>query len=74
MNYKSDDLNWKLSVTDNGIGMPDGSEGNKPGLGTNIVQALAKSLDARIQVASSSAGTAVSIVHSQNFFRFSCAR
>ena len=63
--YKSHGRNWTLSVSDNGIGMPHGSERGKPGLGTNIVEALAKRLDAEVQVASANPGTAVSIVHAQ---------
>jgi hypothetical protein len=37
----------------------------KPGLGTNIVEALGKRLDDKVQVASAAPGTAVSIVHAQ---------
>lgn len=61
--YESHGPNWTLSVSDNGVGMPSGSDGGKPGLGTNIVEALAKRLDAEVQVASAEPGTAVSIVH-----------
>lgn len=63
--YGSRGPNWTLSVSDNGVGMPDSSEGAKPGLGTSIVEALAKSLDANAQVVSASPGTAVSVVHAQ---------
>jgi two-component system, sensor histidine kinase PdtaS len=52
-------------VSDSGIEIPDSLEGNKPGLGTNIVEALAKRLDAKVQVARASRGTAVSIIHTQ---------
>jgi two-component system, sensor histidine kinase PdtaS len=63
--YESRGPNWTMSVSDNGIGMRATSEGEKPGLGTNIVEALAKRLDAIVQVANANPGTAVSIVHTQ---------
>ena len=63
--YKSHGPNWTMSVSDNGVGMLAASAGNKPGLGTNIVEALAKRLDAKVEVASAHPGTAVSIVHAK---------
>jgi two-component sensor histidine kinase len=63
--YRSRGPNWTMSVSDNGIGMPDSSKGAKPGLGTNIVEALAKRLDAKVQVARANPGAAVSIIHAQ---------
>jgi two-component sensor histidine kinase len=63
--YGSHGPNWTLTVSDNGIGMPHASGSGKPGLGTNIIEALAKRLDAEVQVASANPGTAVSIVHAQ---------
>jgi two-component sensor histidine kinase len=65
VSYGSHGPNWTMSVSDNGIGMPAASEGAKSGLGTNIVEALAKRLDAEVQVANAHPGTAVSIVHAQ---------
>jgi two-component sensor histidine kinase len=62
--YKADGQNWTLSVTDNGVGMPTDSAPAKPGLGTNIVEALAKRLDAEVQVTSANPGTSIKIVHS----------
>jgi two-component sensor histidine kinase len=64
VDYQAHGPNWTLSVNDNGIGMPPESEA-KPGLGTSIVEALARQLNARVQVASASPGTAVSIIHTQ---------
>lgn len=63
--YASWGPNWTLSVSDNGIGMPPASENGKPGLGTNIVEALAKRLDAEVNLAGAHPGTVVSIVHGQ---------
>lgn len=63
--YGSHGPNWTMSVSDNGVGMAAASEGVKSGLGTNIVEALAKRLDAKVQVTGANPGTAVSIVHAQ---------
>ena len=55
---------WKLTVSDNGIGKPDVSASNtKPGLGTSLVKALTRQLEAIMDVASDSCGTSVSITH-----------
>jgi len=61
--YHSDGGDWKLSVTDNGVGMPAGASATKPGLGTGIIEALTRQLDAQIEVDDAKPGTAVSIVH-----------
>ena len=65
VDYRTHGPRWTLCVSDNGVGMPASSTGVKPGLGTNIVEALAKSLDSEVIVASASPGTRISIVHSQ---------
>jgi two-component sensor histidine kinase len=55
---------WKLAVTDNGVGRPDGVFAQpKTGLGTGIVKALAKQLDAQIETVSGPHGTTVSVTH-----------
>ncbi len=62
--YETNETDWKLSVTDNGVGtgvsdpLSTGS-----GLGTNIVKALANQLDANIEMKSSPAGTSVLVTH-----------
>jgi len=64
VSYKVADTDWKLTIADNGVGKADISSGdNKPGLGTSLVQSLAKQLDAQVDIASNSRGTAVSITH-----------
>lgn len=63
VDYQSRGAEWTLSVTDNGVGMPVDLERGKPGLGTSIVEAIAKQLDARVRIADANPGTAVSIVH-----------
>ena len=63
VDYHSRGPNWTLSVGDDGVGMPADGAGVKPGLGTNIVQALAKQLHANITIAGANPGTTVSISH-----------
>ncbi len=60
--YKIDDQDWKLIVSDNGIGKGGvGAVEATGGLGTAIIEALVRQLDARMDVASNSSGTKVSI-------------
>ena len=55
---------WRLSVTDNGIGNPAVVFAQpKTGLGTGIVNALAKQLDAKVETLSGPRGTSVSVTH-----------
>jgi len=56
--------NWKLSISDDGIGKPDGvfAQG-KSGLGTGIVKALSQQLDAQFATVAGPEGTTVSITH-----------
>jgi chemotaxis protein methyltransferase CheR len=56
------DAPWKLSVSDNGTGNPsNGRAGQKPGLGTGIVEALAKQLDARVEILTGPHGRTVAV-------------
>ncbi len=50
-------------MTDNGIGMPAGSDAPKAGLGTGIVEALVKNMQGEIQQRDADPGTAVTISH-----------
>ena len=62
--YDTAGTNWKLSVSDNGIGRPDGVFAQvKTGLGTGIVKALAQQIDAQVETLSGGEGTAISITH-----------
>jgi two-component sensor histidine kinase len=61
--YHSRGPNWTLSVDDNGVGMPVDAKAAKSGLGTSIVQALAKQLNALVKVSSDNPGTNVSVTH-----------
>jgi two-component sensor histidine kinase len=62
--YETNGDNWKLSISDNGVGMPDiRPSDKKSGLGTTLMKALAQQLDAKVEVASSPKGTTISITH-----------
>lgn len=63
VDYESDEGMWTLSVCDNGVGMPKGQPPKSGGLGTSIVQALARQLNARVDVDAVNPGVKVSIVH-----------
>jgi two-component sensor histidine kinase len=64
--YEAAETGWRLTVSDNGIGtqkVQPGSARTGSGLGTIIVEALAKQLGARVDTATNSQGTTVSITH-----------
>jgi chemotaxis protein methyltransferase CheR len=62
--YETAGTNWKLSVSDNGVGRPDGVFAQaKSGLGTGIVNALSHQLGALVETVSGPQGTTVSITH-----------
>jgi two-component sensor histidine kinase len=61
VDYSARGPQWTLSVSDDGVGMD--SKAAKPGLGTGIIEALARQLQARIEVVAG-AGTTVLITHS----------
>jgi two-component sensor histidine kinase len=63
--YWSRPTGWKLTVSDDGIGMPYEGEAKKPGLGTGIVDALSNQLDATVIVTDTAPGTRVAITHLQ---------
>lgn len=61
VSYQSEGMGWVLSVSDDGVGMPDASERVKAGLGTGIVEALAGQLEANIVITSADPGTIVTV-------------
>jgi len=62
VSYATNGRDWTLSVSDNGVGMPAGREPAKGGLGTSIIQALAKQLGADLRVTDNGPGTLVSLI------------
>jgi two-component system, sensor histidine kinase PdtaS len=64
VDYASEGTAWALTVRDNGSGMHGDHANARPGLGTGIVEALSKQLDASVSITDAHPGTRVSIVHS----------
>ena len=64
VDYHYDDPAWFLSVRDDGVGMPGNLDRAQAGLGTSIVEALARKLRAVIHVDDQNPGTAIHISHS----------
>jgi two-component sensor histidine kinase len=62
VSHNVSDTDWKLTISDNGGGKPDLGQ-RKGGLGTSLVQSLAKQLEAVVDTTSDSRGTAVTITH-----------
>ena len=61
VSFKANQGAWLLSVWDNGAGMPVGKDQRKPGLGTGIVEALARQLNASVTVLDANPGTRVEV-------------
>jgi chemotaxis protein methyltransferase CheR len=60
--YEIDGADWKLAVNDNGVGKnKDANPKDESGLGTTIVESLAKQLGASVEMTSSAEGFAVAI-------------
>jgi len=57
--------NWTLSVRDDGVGMPRDPCEVRKGLGTSIVEALARQLGAVVETTSADPGANVTITHTQ---------
>jgi two-component sensor histidine kinase len=61
--YDSLGDDWELIVRDDGIGMPIDGRPAKPGLGSGIVEALARQLKSEVVASDAHPGTIVSITH-----------
>jgi two-component sensor histidine kinase len=59
--YEVDRLDWKLIVSDNGVGNAPDVQPNGTGLGTALIAALASQLEARVELVSTPQGLSVSI-------------
>lgn len=59
--YESDGEDWRLVISDNGVGKDYGGPAAKGGLGTAIVGALVKQLEARMEMRDAEPGLRVSI-------------
>lgn len=63
--YQAHGPNWSLTVNDDGVGMPSDPSVIRTGLGTNIVKALARQLQATVNTGPRTPGTVISIEHRQ---------
>ena len=62
--YEIDGDDWNLIVSDNGVGKSyENAAASHSGLGTTIIKALAKQLDARIETHSKAGGLTVIVTH-----------
>ncbi|TSC61466.1 MAG: signal transduction histidine kinase [Parcubacteria group bacterium Athens0416_74] len=62
--FEATERGWLLSIRDDGTGMDAAGANHSEGLGTSIVDSLAKQLNASVRRESSSKGTCVTISHS----------
>jgi two-component sensor histidine kinase len=70
VSYAASGSDWTLAVTDDGVGIPQGPAAPKAGLGTSIVEALARTLGADVDVVSGGRlGAKVSVTHRQAVLR-----
>ena len=65
VDYLAQGNGFKLTVADDGVGVAAGEGQGKPGLGTGIVDALAKQLGATVKTTDIAPGTKVSIVRKE---------
>jgi two-component sensor histidine kinase len=63
VDYSAQGEGWELNVEDDGVGIVAGDGQGTPGLGTGIVDALAKQLGASVTTSDKGPGTKVSVVH-----------
>jgi chemotaxis protein methyltransferase CheR len=64
VSFEMSGTDWKLSVSDNGVGRPNsGGVGGRGGLGTSLVNALANQLDAKVSSTTGTDGLSVSVSH-----------
>jgi two-component sensor histidine kinase len=59
--YETSGSNWRLVVSDNGVG--ENAAATNSGLGTTLVKALAEQLKAQVEIINGSNGMSVSITH-----------
>lgn len=61
VSYEVHGIDWRLVVSDDGVG--EGAAPAKDGLGTTLVAALARQLDAKVEVTGGQRGMSVSVTH-----------
>jgi two-component sensor histidine kinase len=63
VNFDASGAGWRLCVSDDGVGHAKISAVPQTGLGTNIVEALARHLKARVEIADGGIGSSTAIIH-----------
>jgi len=64
--YEVHGEDWKLTVSDNGVGRAGaGGPSGKGGLGTSLVAALAHQLEAKVEITSGAHGMNIAVTHSK---------
>ncbi len=66
VDFAAKGADWRLSVRDDGVGRPATQATRPAGLGTSIVEALARHLKATVEIASSDKGSSTTIVHTES--------
>ncbi len=61
VSYRLEPEGWTLSVTDDGVGMPSEAPAASAGLGTSIIDGLAKQLDAKVAYTDAGPGLMVAL-------------
>lgn len=61
VDYRLSAKTWRLSVADDGVGMPATGTTRKSGLGTHLVEALAHQLEATVETSNANPGTRVDL-------------
>ncbi len=62
VSYAVQPAGWTLAVTDNGVGRPRADADTRIGLGTSVVEALARRLGARVEISDAGPGARVAVV------------
>ena len=60
--YEVGKVGWTLAVTDNGVGRPEPSADQRVGLGTGVINSLARQLHAQVVFSDAAPGSRVAIV------------
>ena len=64
--YHATGEEWTLTVGDDGVGMPGSDAKTKPGLGSYIIEALVKQLNAHVELDETAPGAHVRVVHARS--------
>jgi two-component sensor histidine kinase len=63
--YYAGEAGWMFSVTDNGVGRPAPSKDRRVGLGTSVINSLARQLHARVEITDTQPGSRTAIIENR---------